>query len=94
MWRITDTVYSDRKNWFSMKPGEEFHVATIVSGSSEKLDRFQIELATLVYAPEMRQKLALVAARLRVNPLRLEENSDLLFQIDELLSKIEVLEAS
>ena len=52
-WLVTDTVRSDRKNLFSFEPNHEFHIATLVSGSQEQIDRFEDAIALLCEAPEM-----------------------------------------
>ena len=90
MWLITDTVYRDRKNWFSMRAGHEFHVGTIVSGSREKLDRFHTELATLIFAPQMRAQLEGVVPLL--NELATAESKVRAIAVEALLKEVSQLE--
>jgi hypothetical protein len=52
-WRITDTVYKDRKNLFCLAPKNEHHIGTIISGSSSNLERFERSLQIIKNAPEM-----------------------------------------
>ena len=56
-WQITDTVSSVRKNLFCMSPTNAFHIATIVSGSRSKIERFESSLSLIRTAPELYQLL-------------------------------------
>ena len=40
-WRVTGTVHRNRKNLFNLAPRVECHIATIISGSESKVERFE-----------------------------------------------------
>ena len=52
-WVLAETVQSSRCNLFDMTPGKEHQVATIISGSSTELLRFQQSLSLIRAAPRL-----------------------------------------
>lgn len=44
----TATVYTGRRNLFTVEPGNEHHIATLVSGSRTQLQRFDIDCDEIV----------------------------------------------
>lgn len=56
-WKLTSTVHGDRCNLFCLSPRNEYHIATIISGSKEQVDRFEACLKLIEAAPEMKEVL-------------------------------------
>lgn len=52
-WQITETNALDRRNLFSVAIGREAHIATIISGSNSKLDRFDQCIRLIEAIPSM-----------------------------------------
>lgn len=52
-WYITETNAPERRNLFSLAPGREAHIATLVAGSSKNLHRFDACLALIQAIPEI-----------------------------------------
>ena|GEM_PF-5376859 len=52
-WLITGTTSSTRANLFSKRGYESHHIATIISGSSRNLQRFDESLALIKMTPEL-----------------------------------------
>lgn len=44
----TATVYTGRRNLFTLEPGNEHHIGTLVSGSRTQLQRFDIDCDKIV----------------------------------------------
>lgn len=44
----TATVYSGRRNLSTLEPGNEHHIATLVSGSRTQLQRFDVDCDKIV----------------------------------------------
>lgn len=44
----TSTVYTGRRDLFTLEPGHEHHIATLVSGSRTELQRFDIDCDKIV----------------------------------------------
>lgn len=47
-YHATSTVYTGRRNLFSLAPGTEYHIGTLVSGSMSKLQRFDMDCHNIV----------------------------------------------
>jgi hypothetical protein len=47
-YAATGTVFTGRRNLFSLKPGNEHHIGTLVSGSRTKLQRFDEDCDKIV----------------------------------------------
>jgi hypothetical protein len=47
-YAASGTVYSGRRNLFSLEPGNEHHIGTLVSGSRTKLHRFDEDCDNIV----------------------------------------------
>lgn len=56
-WRATPTVHSNRRNLFNMGRQAESHIATLVSGSSAELQRFDAYVSIIEASPEMLENL-------------------------------------
>lgn len=56
-WKITTTVYGNRRNLFSLEKNSECHIATIVSGSEANVDRFDQYLSAIEATPDMLEAL-------------------------------------
>jgi hypothetical protein len=52
-WKVTPTVHTNRRNLFSLARQTECHIATIVSGSSSEIDRFDAYLSVIEASPDM-----------------------------------------
>ncbi len=89
-WHITDTVESDRKNLFCLSPINSFHVATIVSGSRSKIDRFERSLSLIRTAPELYRMLQVVLESIRsAESSSLEVSPLLAAEIEAVLERAE-----
>lgn len=47
-YHATSTVFTGRRNLFSLAPGNEHHIGTLVSGSKTKLQRFDMDCDSIV----------------------------------------------
>ncbi|MBE0704852.1 MAG: hypothetical protein IH582_17085 [Afipia sp.] len=47
-YHATSTVYTGRRNLFSLAPGNEYHIGTLISGSKSKLQRFDMDCHNIV----------------------------------------------
>ncbi|MGN6771486.1 MAG: hypothetical protein ACTHJQ_16800 [Rhizobiaceae bacterium] len=47
-YAATGTVFTGRRNLFSLEPGNEHHIGTLVSGSRTKLRRFEEDCDRIV----------------------------------------------
>jgi hypothetical protein len=52
-YAATGTVFTGRRNLFSLEPGNEHHIGTLVSGSRTKLQRFDEDCDRIVRALAM-----------------------------------------
>ena len=52
-YAATGTVFTGRRNLFSLQPGNEHHIGTLVSGSRTKLQRFDEDCDRIVRALAM-----------------------------------------
>jgi hypothetical protein len=53
VWQITETNALERRNLFSVASGREAHIATIISGSCLRLDRFDECIRLIESIPSM-----------------------------------------
>ena len=60
-WKVVSTVSSDRKNIFSVVPNAEYHIGTMVSGSSSALELFRSNLSLIVNSPAMYEYLLVLS---------------------------------
>jgi hypothetical protein len=63
-WRVTETNAPERRNLFSVATGQEAHIATIISGSSSKLSRFDECIHLIETVPDMIATLAKIKCTL------------------------------
>lgn len=88
-WQITETNASERRNLFSLTPGQETHLATIISGSRSKLDEFDHCVKLIECIPEMFQ--AILRAQKTLNEIAFLENSAVRttrLLLDDLVSRL------
>jgi hypothetical protein len=62
-WEIVPTVQSDRKNIFSTRKGNEYHIGTLISGSRSSLRVFRANTRLIAAAPDLLEAAELVIAR-------------------------------
>jgi len=88
-WKITETNALERRNLFSLKPGEEVHIATILSGSSSRIAQFERHMKLIEAVPDMLAGLLL--ARQTLHEIKFLENTDLKMtrnRLDELIARL------
>ncbi len=86
-WRITDTVFRDRKNLFCLAPNREHHIGTIISGSTSQLNRFEQNLQIIKNAPDMFLQLQTIQRELKAIQQHADHLGDLSQYIDGLIGR-------